>query len=135
MTRLPTTARGISPAASTMPTAMDQNRKAMSSGSLMAARKRTMDSAPTMPRDSTTLLVTARIVMVVIMARATRVTPKLDDHITPEKVFLWTSRMNSPRPKARVSASAMSSRLTPPMFSRKLDLKISCNVMIFSPYP
>ena len=47
-----------------------------------------MDSAPTMPRDSTTLLVTARITMVVIIVRATRVTPKLEDYMTPAKVFL-----------------------------------------------
>ena len=60
----------------------------MSRGSLMAVRKRTMDSAPTMPRDSTTLLVTARMTRVVIMVRATRVTPKLEEYMTPEKVFL-----------------------------------------------
>ena len=41
--RLPITASGMSPAASTMPAAMAQNRKAMSMGSLMAVRKRTMD--------------------------------------------------------------------------------------------
>ena len=51
MTTLPITASGIMPAASTMPTAMDQNRKAISRGSLMAVRKRTMDSAPTIPRE------------------------------------------------------------------------------------
>ena len=76
------------PAARTMPTAMDQNRNAMSKGSLMAVRKRTMDRAPTIPRDRTTLLVTARITTVVIMVRATRVTPKEDEYITPVKVFL-----------------------------------------------
>ena len=85
---LPKTASGIMPAASTMPTAMAQNRKAMSSGSLMAVRKRTMDSAPTMPSDSTTLEVTARITSVVIIVSATRVTPKLAEYITPAKVFL-----------------------------------------------
>ena len=60
----------------------------MSSGSLMAVRKRTMDRATTMPRDSTTLEVTARITSVVIIVRATRVTPKLEEYITPAKVFL-----------------------------------------------
>ena len=49
----------------------------------MAVRKRTIDSAPTMPRDSTTLLVTARITSVVIIVSATSVTPKLDEYITP----------------------------------------------------
>ena len=88
MHTLPITARGISPAASTMPAAMDQKRKAISRGSLMAVRKRTMDSAPTMPRDSTTLLVTARMTMVVIIVSATRVTPKLEEYMTPVKVFL-----------------------------------------------
>ena len=33
-----------------------------------------------MPRDSTTLLVTARMTRVVIMVRATRVTPKLEEY-------------------------------------------------------
>ena len=66
-----------------MPTAMAQNRNAMSMGSLMAVRKRTMDSAPTMPRDSTTLLTTVRISSAVIMARAISVTPKLAEYITP----------------------------------------------------
>ena len=80
---LPNTARGIRPAASTMPTAMDQNRKAMSIGSLMAVRKRTMDRAPTMPSDSTTLLTTVRISSVVIRERATSVTPKLSEYMTP----------------------------------------------------
>ena len=41
-----------------------------------------------MPRDSTTLEVTARITSVVIIVRATRVTPKLEEYITPAKVFL-----------------------------------------------
>lgn len=52
------------------------------------AIKEPLDIAPTMPRDSTTLLVTARITRVVIMVRAMRVTPKLEEYITPEKVFL-----------------------------------------------
>ena len=66
-----------------MPTAMAQKRKAISSGSLIAARKRTMDSAPTMPRESTTLLVTARMTTVVIIVSATSVTPKLEEYMTP----------------------------------------------------
>ena len=63
--------------------------------------------------------------MVVIIVSATKVTPKLDEYITPAKVFLYTSRINSPMPKARASAKTMSSRLTLDTFSRKLDLKIS----------
>ena len=83
MNTLPNTASGMSPAASTMPAAIAQKRKAMSSGSLMAVRKRTMDSAPTMPRDSTMFEVTARITRVVIMVSATSVTPKPEEYITP----------------------------------------------------
>lgn len=75
--------RGSIPAASTMPTAMAQKRKAMSRGSLMAVRKRTMDKAPTMPRERTTLEVTASMTTVVIMVRASRVTPKPEEYITP----------------------------------------------------
>ncbi len=66
-----------------MPTAIAQNRKAMSIGSLMAVRKRTMDSAPTMPSDSTTLEVTARMTSVVIIVSAISVTPKPEEYITP----------------------------------------------------
>ena len=84
MIMLPTMASGIMPAASTMPPAMAQNRKAMSIGSLMAVRKRTMDRAPTIPKDNTTLEVTARMTMVVIMVMATREPPKVRLNITPE---------------------------------------------------
>ena len=83
MNTLPNTASGIIPAASTMPAAMDQNRNAISSGSLIAVLKRTMDNAPTIPRERTTLLVTARITSVVIIVRATSVTPKVEEYITP----------------------------------------------------
>ena len=52
----------------------------MSKGSFMAARNRTMLKAPTMPKDSTTLEVTAKITRVVIMVRPTSVTPKLEEY-------------------------------------------------------
>ena len=71
------TASGMKPAASTMPAAIDQKRNARSSGSLMAVRKRTMDSAPTMPSDSTTFDVTARMTSVVIIVSASSVTRTL----------------------------------------------------------
>ena len=60
-----------------------QNKKAMSVGSLIAALKRTIDNAPTMPRDNTTLEVTARMTSVVIMVRATSVREKPEEYITP----------------------------------------------------
>ena len=83
MNRLPPTASTSSPAASTMPTAMAQNRKAMSMGSFTAVRNRTMLKAPTMPRESTMLLTTVKISNVVMRDRATSVTPKLGEYITP----------------------------------------------------
>ena len=49
----------------------------------MAVRKRTMDKAPTIPRESTTFDVTARMTTVVIMVSATKVTPKPEEYITP----------------------------------------------------
>jgi len=52
-------------------------------GSLMAERKRTMDRAPTIPSESTTLEVTARITMEVIIVMATSVPPKVEEYITP----------------------------------------------------
>ena len=84
----PITARGIIPAPMTIPTAMDQNRNTISIGSLMAARNRTMDSAPTMPSDSTTLEVTAMMTSVVTSASPTSVRAKPVEYITPVKVFL-----------------------------------------------
>ena len=57
--------------------------KAVPVASFTAVRKRTMDRAPTMPRDSTTLEVTAMITTVVIMVSAMRVVPKLEEYITP----------------------------------------------------
>ena len=83
MIALPMTASGMKPAASTMPAAIDQNRNARSSGSLMAVRNRTMDSAPTMPSDSTTFDVTARMTSVVIIVSASSATPKPLEYITP----------------------------------------------------
>ena len=56
----------------------------MSKGSLIAVLNRTMESAPTMPRDRTTLEVTARMTSVVMRVRATSVTPKLEEYMTPE---------------------------------------------------
>ena len=49
------------------------------SGSFIAVRKRTIESAPTIPSESTTLLVTARITTVVMSVSATRVVPKMGD--------------------------------------------------------
>ena len=83
MHTLPMMASGIIPAARIIPAPIDQNKKAMSNGSLIAVRKRTMESAPTIPRDRTTLDVTARITMDVIIVRATSVVPKPAEYITP----------------------------------------------------
>ena len=83
ITRLPNTASGISPAARIIPTAIAQNKNAISSGSFIAARKRTIESAPTIPRERTTFDVTAKITTVVIIVRAISVVPKLEEYITP----------------------------------------------------
>ena len=58
----------------------------MSSGSLTGVRKRTIERAPTMPKESSTLLETARITRVVTSERATRVAAKLAEYMTPEYV-------------------------------------------------
>ena len=51
-----------------MPTEIVQNRKARSIGSFTAVRNRTMDSAPTMPREITALDWMVTIMEAVIMA-------------------------------------------------------------------
>ncbi|GFI29669.1 hypothetical protein IMSAGC013_01056 [Lachnospiraceae bacterium] len=91
----------------------------------MAVRKRTIDNAPTIPRESTTFDVTAKITRVEIIVSATRVTPNEDEYITPEKVFLYIKKINMPMPKASVNARTISNTVTLEMFSKKLDLKIS----------
>lgn len=63
---LPTYAKSINPAPNTIPTDILQNKNTMSKGSLIAALNLTIDKAPTMPKDNTTLLVTANITNVVI---------------------------------------------------------------------
>ena len=84
----PITASGSRPAPTTMPTARDQKRKTISTGSLMAVRKRMMERAPTMPRDRTTLDVTAMMTRVVTRDRPTKVSAKLLEYMTPVSVFL-----------------------------------------------
>ena len=71
-----------------IPTASAQNKKTISTGSLIAVRKRTMDKAPTMPRDRTTLDVTAMITSVVTRESPTSVNAKLSEYITPVRVLL-----------------------------------------------
>ena len=60
-----------------MPVVMAQNRYSRSIGSLMAVRKRTMDNAPTMPSEMTTLVLMASVTMQVRMHIPTSVTAKL----------------------------------------------------------
>ena len=84
----PITASGSRPAPTTMPTARDQKRKTISTGSLMAVRKRMMERAPTMPRDRTTLDVTAMMTRVVTRDRPTKVSAKPLEYMTPVSVFL-----------------------------------------------
>ena len=56
---------------------MLQNMNTVSMGSLIAVRNRTMDRAPTMPRDSTTLERTVKIARAVTMASITSDRAKL----------------------------------------------------------
>ena len=88
MMMLPMIASGIIPAASTMPPAIAQKRNAMSIGSLIAVLKRTIESAPTIPRERTTLDVTASMTIVVIIVMATREPPNVRLNMTPLYVFL-----------------------------------------------
>lgn len=104
---------------------MTKKRKAISRGSLIAVRKRTIDNAPTIPSERTTFDVTARISTFVIIVRAISVTPNEDEYITPLYVFLYTIKINKPMAKDKTSVIIISKILTLPTFSKKLDLKIS----------
>ena len=108
-----------------MPTEIDQNRNTRSSGSLTAVRKRTIDSAPTMPSESTTLDVTARMTKALIIVSATSEMPKASEAITPWLVLLYTKRINSPSAKDSSIAISRSIGDTAAKFSRNEDLKMS----------
>ena len=71
---LPTAATKKLPTPQQMPTMMDQKRYMVSRESLMAVRKRTMDRAPTMPRDRAMLLPMTIITVPVSTAKMTRLT-------------------------------------------------------------
>ena len=60
------------PAPQIIPTLIAQYRKTRSIGSLMAVLKRTIDSAPTIPRETTTLDWIVRMIAVVIRDMHTR---------------------------------------------------------------
>ena len=71
------------PAPVVIPVVMDQNRYNRSIGSLTAVRKRTIDSAPTMPNEMTTLVLMASVTMQVSTDIPTSVTAKLRENTTP----------------------------------------------------
>ena len=71
------------PAPVVMPVVMDQNRYNRSIGSLTAVRKRTIDSAPTMPNEMTTLVLMASVTIQVKTDIPTSVTAKLRENTTP----------------------------------------------------
>jgi hypothetical protein len=83
-----------------------------------------MERAPTIPSESTTLLVTARITSVVISVNATKVTPKLEEYITPEKVFLYTKNINMPKQNASNMAMTIVGIVTFVTLFKKLDLNL-----------
>ena len=57
-------------------------------GSLIAARNLTIESAPTIPSESTTFEVTAMMTRVVTSESPMRESANPVEYITPEKVFL-----------------------------------------------
>lgn len=78
---------------------------------------------------------TNAVLSCVIMVRAISVTPKPEEYITSEKVFLYTKKINIPSPKAKSNAAAISTTLTLETFSIKPDLKISLKVIFaFTPF-
>jgi len=79
----PITTRGINPTPTIIPAVIDQKRYTRSRGSLTTVLKRTMDRAPTMPRDAIRFDDTAKITRVVIKFIPIKVIPKDDEYITP----------------------------------------------------
>ncbi len=79
---------GINPAPHKIPEAAAQNRKTKSMGSLMGVLNRTMESAPTIPREITILVDMPMMIKAVAIVMMMREILKLCEYITPEKVFL-----------------------------------------------
>ena len=71
------------PAPVMMPITMLQNMNTVSIGSLIAVRKRTMESAPTMPSESTTLERTVKMASAVTIESITSESAKLLLKLTP----------------------------------------------------
>jgi len=71
------------PAPAVIPDVIAQNRYRRSIGSLIAVRKRTIDNAPTIPREITILLLIASVTIQVSTVIPTSVTAKLLEKITP----------------------------------------------------
>ena len=91
-----------------------------------------MDSAPTIPRERITLEVTASITRDVIIVRAISEVLKLFEYITPLKVFLYTTYINSPIQNASPKANAPSTNDILVAFSRKFDLNMSLKLVCLS---
>ena len=87
-----------------------------------------------MPRESTTLEVTAMITSVVTSERPTSVSAKPVEYMTPVSVFLYMRKMKSPMTSAAARPMSVSSSENSLTLSRKLDLKMSLKVMFCPPY-
>ena len=77
----------IYPAPVMMPVTMLQNMNTVSIGSLIAVRKRTMESAPTMPSERTMLERTVKMASAVTMESITSESAKLLLKLTPPYVM------------------------------------------------
>ena len=71
------------PAPAVIPDVIAQNRYKRSIGSLIAVRKRTMDNAPTIPSEITTLVLIAKVTIQVSTVIPTRVTANVLEKTTP----------------------------------------------------
>ena len=91
-----------------MPVVMAQNRNIRSRGLLTAVRYRTMDRAPTMPRESMMLELMVTMITAVRMVITTREMLKEWSYTTPIKHFRYTRKIPSPssRDMAKVSTGS-----------------------------
>ena len=87
---LPANASRYIPAPIVMPPVMAQNRYSRSMGSLIAVRKRTMESAPTIPREITIFVLIASVTIHVRTHIPTSVAAKEREKTTPPKKIRYT---------------------------------------------
>ncbi len=117
-----------------MPVVIAQNINAVSTGSLTAVLKRTMDKAPTIPSDRERLELIVLIISDVTIPSSIIHNANDLEYTTPLNVFLYTYIINNPKINAVSKDNDISTTLILPVNSLStLFLIISVNPILITP--